>query len=78
MDKLKGQIKEQLNDREYERLERPLEIIERDRQINAEFKRLRRQGYKVQEAIIKLAKQSWNGQYLSEDWIEEIVYPRNR
>jgi hypothetical protein len=78
MEKLKGQIKDQLSDSEFERLERPLELIERDRKIRAEFRRLRNQGVQVTEAIYRLADQSWNGEYLSPSQIDWIIYKRER
>lgn len=78
MDKLRGRIKEELNEREFERLARPLELIERDRKIRAAFKRLRKQGVQVTDAIYNLAEQSWNGEYLSPAQIDWIIYKRER
>jgi len=74
MDRLKESIREFLDDREYRRLDHILELIERDRKIRNEFKRLRKEGYSKDEAIRYLSGQF----FLSEDQIDYIVYPRNR
>lgn len=75
---IRDQLKDILDEHEYRRINESLRLIERDRTIRNAFSRLRRAGYQAKDAIIVLAEQAWDGQYLSEAWIEEIVYPRQR
>jgi hypothetical protein len=67
-------LREVLREDEYGRLKDTLELIERDRQIKNDFKRLRRQGLSAGDAIWRLSE-AW---HLSTDRIDELVYPRRR
>lgn len=66
------QFKELFNKREWERIESHLDIVLRDRRIRNQFRSLRTDGMKYDEAIRYLSGTF----YLSESQISHIVYPR--
>lgn len=74
IDQARACLREVLKEEEYARLSGQLELIERDRRIKNEFKRLKKQGISGADAIFLLAEQF----FLSSDRIDEIVYLRTR
>lgn len=74
IERARSYLKEELKASEYGRLASQLDLIERDRSIRNEFKRLKKQGITGSDAILLLADRF----YLSPDRVDEIVYQRAR